>query len=430
MDKDRIVTKLKQARRRTRLYRFIFLRKLQRRLRFYRIKFLRRIRRLAPHHSRHWVLVAIILLPVMLTYGCSKLNKSNASSKPTAIPVLASAVETKDVPIYIMALGTVTPINTVTVKTQIEGRLLAVHFKDGQMINQGDLLAEIDPSPYQALLKQYQGQLVRDKALLDNANIDLKRYQTLFSQDSTSQQTLATQLSLVNQYSGAVQADKGQIDTVKVNLNYCKITAPISGKLGLINVDPGNIVQVSDTTGIVTINSISPIYIDFPIPEDNLPQVALKMSKQQTLIAIAQDRTQNRTLATGSLLTTDNQINTSTGTITLRSIFTNEDQMLFPNQFVNIKLQVDELQQATVVDTAAIQYGANGTYVYILNSDNTVSMKSIKILGEYDGKTAISGDVKTNQFVITEGTDKLKDGSLVSVLKDSNELGKEDNESI
>lgn len=391
--------------------------KLWRRFRYFYLRLLRSIRRFKLRRSWHRALIAVIVLPVLMLYGCDKLTVASKAKPVSKIPVLAATVVAKNMPIYISALGSVTPINSVTVKTQIDGQLLKVHFKDGQIVNAGDLLAEIDPRPYQALLLQYQGQLARDKALLANAIIDLQRYKTLFAQDSISQQTLATQAGLVDQYRGDIKSDQGQIEAVKVNLNYCRIIAPITGRLGLITVDPGNIVHTSDTTGIVVLNTMDPIYVDFAIAEDDLPTVALKMASGEQLTVYAQDRTQNITLATGFLLTTDNQINTTTGTIMLRAQFINEKNILFPNQFVNVKLLLDELQQAVVVPTAAVQYGANGTYVYLLKDDNTVMLKAVTIAATVDGETAIVADVKPGQQVITEGTDRLKEGSEVTILQ-------------
>lgn len=385
---------------------------IKRIMRYGRLCLRRKLRRFGQ--IWHYVFPILILLPLLLTYGCSSLFKKPAPKKPMSQPVVVAPVTIENMPIYLSALGSVTPINNVTVKTQIDGQLLRVHFKDGQMVNAGDLLAEIDARPYEALLIQYQGQLARDKALLTNARIDLKRYETLYAQDSISEQTLATQRSLVDQYLGAIASDQGLIDTVKVNLLYCRILAPISGRLGLIEVDPGNIVQTSDTAGIVIINSMSPIYIDFAIPEDNLPSVAMKIAKGEEIMAIAQDRSQKHTLAVGKLLTTDNQIDTSTGTIMLRAQFTNEDQILFPNQFVNILLKINEATNALVIPTAAIQYGNDGTFVYVVDASNTVKMQSVKVIASLENKTAIEGTVVAGDKVVIEGSDKLKDGSLVS----------------
>lgn len=401
---------------------------LNQRVRFYSIRMRRILRCFALHHSLHWVFIVAIILPTILIYGCA--TKNNKEVKEPAVPVLTATVAKQDVPIYLAALGSVTPINTVTVKTQIDGQLLRIHFRDGQMVQAGSLLAEIDPRPYEALLIQYQGQLARDKALLANARIDFDRYTKLFAQDSIAQQTVETQKYLVQQYEGAIKSDLGQIDTVKVNLMYCKIMSPISGRVGLVEVDPGNIVQTSDTTGIVVINTMSPIYVDFAIPEDNLPQVAEKIAAGYKLVAIAQDRTQNKTLATGELLTTDNQINTATGTITLRAVFTNADHMLFPNQFVNIQLLVDVVSDATVVPTAAVQYGNQGTYVYVVNSDKKVSIKPVKIIAALNEITAISADIQPGQVVVIEGTDKLKEGTLISVSVANAPQGSATDESV
>jgi len=378
------------------------------------------IRRFVLRRSIRWLLIFFIALPILMLYGCDKLTGASKVKSASKVPVLTATVIAKNMPIYISALGSVTPINSVTVKTQIEGQLLKVHFKDGQIVNAGDLLAEIDSRPYQALLLQYQGQLARDKALLANAIMDLQRYKTLFAQDSISQQILATQAGLVDQYRGDIKSDQGLIEAVKVNLNYCRIIAPITGRLGLLTVDPGNIVQTSDTTGIVVLNTMDPIYVDFAIAEDDLPKVALKIAAGETLTVYAQDRTQNIILATGFLLTTDNQINAATGTITLRAQFANEKHILFPNQFVNIKLLLDELQQATIIPTAAVQYGVNGTYAYVLKNDNTVMLETVKVMATNAGETAIIADIKPGQQVIIEGTDRLKDGAAVTILQGLN----------
>lgn len=403
---------------------------LPRLLRYYRILMIRKVRRFAPRHFLNLLLIATVMLPMLLLDGCETLSGKTATKETPRVPVLAADAVAKNMPIYISALGTVTPINTVTVKTQISGQLLSVNFKDGQMINAGDVIAEIDPRPYLAQLTQYEGQLAHDKALLANARIDLQRYKTLLSQDSVAQQTLETQIYLVKQYEGTVKADQGQIETIKVNLRYCSITAPVSGRLGIISVDPGNFVQPSDATGIVVLNTMDPIYVDFSIPEDDLPEVANKIATGEKLIAYAQDRSQNKILAMGFLRTTDNQINTTTGTLKLRAQFENEKNILFPNQFVNIQLQVNQLENATVVPTAAVQYGSNGTYVFVLNNDNTVSLKPVTIAATLGNETAITADVTPGQQVIVEGTDKLKDGTAVTVLQQNNHKGNNDSEPV
>ncbi len=403
---------------------------IMRYIKYHRLQFLRKIRRFSPWHSLHWVLVLVILLPLLTMYGCNKLGKTKSSKQTPAVAVLTGKVSQKDIPLYLAALGTVTPVNGVTVMTQVDGQVLTVNFNDGQMVQVGDLLVELDPQPYRALLTQYEGQLVRDRALLANARIDLDRYKTLFAQDSTSQQTLATQMSLVKQYEGAVKSDLGQIAAAKVDLEYCKITAPIAGKLGISSINVGQIVHTTDTTGIVVVNAMDPMYVDFAIPEDNIQQVATKMSTGEQLIVYAQDRAQLKTIATGKLLTTDNQINTSTGTLGLRAQFDNKDQLLFPNQFVNVQLLIDILYKATVVPTAAVQYGTQGTYIYVVNADNTVTLHNVKIAGSVDDETAIIADIKPGETVVVEGTDKLKNGTLITVLQPNNNQGNTNSGSV
>jgi multidrug efflux system membrane fusion protein len=337
------------------------------------------------------------------------------------VSVLAAPVTQQDVPVYISALGSVTPTDSVTIRTQVNGQLLNLHFTEGQVVAKESLLAEIDPRPYEAQLLQYQGQLARDKALLANAQLDLERYKTLFAQDSIAKQTLDTQEALVKQYEGDVKTDKGQIYTARVNLTYCKITSPITGLVGIRQVDPGNFVQSTDANGIVVINTISPIYIIFTITEDDLPRVARKMADGAVLQALAQDRSQNKLLEIGTVLTTDNQINSSTGTIKVKAQFANEKNMLFPNQFVNIQLLIDTLKNAKVVPTAAVQHGVKGNFVYLLNKDQTVSIKPIKIIGSIDDNTAIESEIPVGQKVVIEGADKLKDGTTVNVLTNKQE---------
>jgi len=387
---------------------------------------LRALRRLGwskLRHSLHWLALAAIFIPLLTLYG-SKIAKADNKEAASGTPISVANALTKDIPLYITALGSVTPTNTVTIRTQIDGQLLGVFFKEGELVRAGSKLAEIDPRPYEAQLIQYQGQLERDKALLSNAQRDLQRYKTLYKQDSTSQQILDTQAALVKQYEGVVQADQGQIDAVQLNLTYCNITAPIDGLAGFLQVDPGNNVMTTDANGIVIINSISPIYVVFSITEGDLPRVLNKYSSGSTIEVDAQDRDQNKLLARGSLAMIDNQIDPATGTIKLKAAFENKDSALFPNQFVNIRLLIDTLRAATVVPTAAVQYGVKGPFVYVLNSDQTVSIKNISILGNTDSETAIIGEVQPGRAVVIQGADKLKEGTKVSILENINQTGR------
>jgi multidrug efflux system membrane fusion protein len=340
-------------------------------------------------------------------------REQDARNRP--IPIVAAAASVRNVPVYISALGTVTPTYSVTVRTQINGQLLRVLFREGQMVKTGELLAEIDPRPYLAQQTEFEGQLARDQALLANAKIDLKRYKKLYPLGSVSQQTYDTQIALVKQLEGTVKLDEGQLQAVKVNLIYCRITSPINGRVGLRLVDPGNFVQTTDTNGLIVINTINPITVIFPIPEDNVPEVIESMNKGKPLLTQAYNRTQNKLLAVGTLLTIDNQIDTTTGTVKLRAQFQNDKYMLFPDQFVNIQLLVNTLPHATIIPAAAVQHGAQGTFVYMLNQNHTVSVKPVKVSvvsGDYI--TVVKG-VLPGQFVVVEGAEKLTEGARVNV---------------
>jgi multidrug efflux system membrane fusion protein len=375
----------------------------------------------------HWLLLACIIIPILTIDGCSKTTKSKSKDKVAAIPVLVTTAQLADVPVYIAALGSVTPLNSVIIKTQVNGQLFKLLFEEGQMVEANALLAQIDPRPYEAQLLQYEGQLARDQALLFNARLDLQRYKTLITQDSTSQQVLDTQIALVKQYEGAVKTDEGQINAVRLNLIYCNITSPINGRIGLRQVDPGNLIQTSDVNGIVVVNTTRPIYVVFSITEDDVPRVAQKIAEGKTLTVEAQDRAQNKVLAIGNLLTMDNQIDATTGTIKLKAIFSNENDILFPNQFVNAQLLVDTLHGATVVPTTAIQHGVKGDFVYLLNSNQTVSMKAVSVVGSIDEHSAISGEIKPGDMLVIEGADKLKDGAAVTVITNNNRTTAEHN---
>jgi multidrug efflux system membrane fusion protein len=368
------------------------------------------------HHKRRptfWIIVTaiIILLIALIWYW---LHKAKKPPPQPPVPVTVATSRTADVPVYLSALGSVISIDTITVKTQINGQLLRVLFKEGQLVRAGELLAQIDPRPLLAQLRQFEGQLARDQAQLTNARIDLKRYVKLYPVGAVSQMTYETQKWLVKQLDGTVEFDQGQIDTVKVNLIYANITTPINGRVGLRLVDPGNFVQTTDTTGLFVINVIQPITVVFTIPEDDVPQVLKQMATGNPLLAQAYDRTQNTLLALGNLLTIDNQIDPTTGTVKLKAQFQNEDLRLFPQQFVNIKLLVDTLHNAIVVPTAAIQHGPNGTFVFLLNKSNTVSVKPIVSRITYGDDSAITG-ISSGQSVVIQGTDKLTDGAKVTL---------------
>jgi membrane fusion protein, multidrug efflux system len=330
-------------------------------------------------------------------------------------PVGEATIGKGDVRVIINALGTVTPLATVTVKTQIAGQLQEVGFKEGQMVKKGDFLAQIDPRPYEALEQQAEGQLVHDQGLLDQARMDLTRYENLAKTQAIPRQQYEDQVYLVKQYEGSVKTDQAQIQTQKVNLIYCHIVSPVDGRVGLRLVDAGNFVQTTDTTGLVIITQLQPISVIFVVPEDDLPQIMAQMRAGTQLQVTAFDRANVTQLATGHVTTLDNEIDTTTGTVKLRAEFDNSDDKLFPNQFVNAQLLITTLKDVVTVPTAAIQRGAPGTYVYIINADNTVSVRPIKI-GPTDGeKAAVDSGLAPGDRVVIDGADRLRDGAHVMI---------------
>jgi multidrug efflux system membrane fusion protein len=336
------------------------------------------------------------------------------ASQPT--PVATAAVRSGDFDVYLNALGTVTARGTVTVRSRVDGQLLRVLFDEGQVVKAGQLLAEIDPRPFEVQLAQANGQLARDQALLTNARVDLERYQTLLAQDSIAKQQVDTQASLVRQYEAAIASDKGQVDSAKLQLSFTRIVAPISGRLGLRQVDSGNMIHANDTNGIVVITQVQPIDVVFPIPESNLPRVQRRLREGDPPLVDAYDRNQTRKLATGKLITIDNQIDTTTGTIKLKAAFANDDSALFPNQFVNVKMLLDTLHGATIAPTAAVLRGAPGTFVYLVNADKTVTVRTVK-LGPIEGENAVvDSGLAPGDVVVIDGTDRLREGAKIEPI--------------
>ena len=373
-------------------------------------------------HWRWWVgAVAICILAagayvLFAKPGQAQSGGGKPGQNPAArsVPVVAVPSKTGDVGVYLNGLGSVTPLNTVTVKSRVDGQLMKVLFREGQVVREGDLLAEIDARPFETQLTQMEGQLARDQALLKNAKVDLERYRVLVAQDSIPTQQLDTQAALVQQYEGAVKLDQGQVDNARLQLVYSRITAPIGGRLGLRLVDAGNMIHATDTGGLVVITQLQPITVVFTIPEDSLPQVMKKLRAGERLTVDAYDREQKVKLTTGSLLTVDNQIDQTTGTVRLKAVFDNDDAALFPNQFVNARLLLDVKKGAVVVPSVAIQRGTQGAFVYVIKEDQTAAARPVTV-GATQGDDAAVEGLKPGEMVVVDGADKLRDGSKVEI---------------
>jgi membrane fusion protein, multidrug efflux system len=374
---------------------------------------------------RPWLIALGLVLLLGVGAYVVRVGSGNAQSKSSSspgqagrtppAPVVVTAARTSDVAVYLGGLGSVTPLNTVTVHTRVDGELTKVLFQEGQRVNAGDLLAEIDPRPFQAQLTQAQGQLARDEALLRNARVDLDRYRTLVAENSAPTQQLDTQVELVHQFEGTVETDRGQIDNVKLQLIYCRITAPLSGRLGLRLVDPGNIVHATDQNGLVVITQLEPIAVVFTIPEDSLPPVLAKLGAGEKLPVDAWDREQKQRLASGTLLTVDNQIDPTTGTVRLKAVFPNTDGRLFPSQFVNAHLRLDVKRGATVVPAAAIQQSAQGAFVYVVKPDHSVTVRPVKVGVTESDNAAIDSGLAPAEMVVVDGAERLREGSQVAL---------------
>jgi multidrug efflux system membrane fusion protein len=346
--------------------------------------------------------------------GKGKTGKSGKNAGGGAVPVAVAQVGRGNIGIYINALGTVTPVYTVTVTSRVVGQLLHVNYREGQIVHKGDLLAEIDPRPYQAVLMQAQGQLARDQALLKNAYIDLDRYKMIYQQHAIPEQQLATQQATVEQDQGNVKVDEGTLAAAQVNVEYTRITAPIDGRVGLRQVDPGNIVQANGTAALLTITQIQPITVIFAIAEDYVSEVAKQMRAGHKLRVDALDRTSQTELAQGTVLTIDNQIDPATGTVKVRATFANRDFRLFPNEFVNAKLLVRTLNNVNLIPTAAVQRNNDVAFVYVVNpATQTVQSRDIKI-ATTDGDTVAVTGVNAGETLVTDGFDRLQDGVKVA----------------
>lgn len=384
--------------------------------------------------KRYWWLflaLAIILIAVFFVLNKDKAASDTSAAKPGATkglsqiaPVTAVPARKGDVGVYLGGLGSVLPLNTVTVKSRVDGQLMEVRFREGQNVTKGDLLAVIDPRPYQVQLTQAEGQMARDQELLRNARTDLERYRQLWEQDSIPKQQLDTQQALVRQLEGTVKIDQGQIDSARLQLIYSRVTAPASGRVGLRQVDPGNIVHSADTSGLVIITQLNPITVVFPIPEDNLPKLFARFKSGSSLAVDAYDREQKQKLASGKLLTVDNQIDPTTGTVKLKAIFPNKDNQLFPNQFVNARLLLETRRDVVIVPAAAIQRGSQGTFVYLVKADKTVSIKPVTIgVAQADDVSIVDG-LTEGDLVVIDGAERLREGSQVDVKDPAKGAGK------
>lgn len=333
-----------------------------------------------------------------------------------AVPVRVATAVTQDIDIFLKSLGTVTAYNTVTVRSRVSGELVDVPFQEGQMVKAGDLLAQVDPRAFQVALDQARGTQMQNLALLENARRDLQRYQALFKQDSIAKQQVDTQAALVRQYEGTIKSDQANVDNARLQLDYARITAPISGRLGLRQVDRGNLVSSSDTNGLVVITQTQPISVVFTLPETQLPEVRAELAQGKTLAVEAYDRADTRRIAAGKLETLDNQIDVTTGTLKLKAKFDNQDDALFPNQFVNVRLHVLTRKDVTAIPTAAIQQGSAGAFVFQVQADNTVQVKQVKLGAINNGMVAVNEGLQPGDRVVTEGTDRLRAGAKVEVV--------------
>jgi membrane fusion protein, multidrug efflux system len=379
----------------------------------------------APRPKRRrwpWVAAAAaVVLAIVLFRTGSTQKKAAADKKAQAqaanrqIPVTGMAARVSDLDVYLTGLGSVAAVNTVTVRSRVDGQLIRIAFREGQLVKAGDLLAEIDPRPFQVQLTQAEGQMARDQAALQNALVDLQRYQILVKQDAIPKQQLDTQNATVRQFEAAIKTDKGQIDSAKLNLTYSRVTAPISGSVGLKLVDPGNIVHASDANGIVVITQLQPITVVFTIPADQLPPVLSRMAKGTKLPVEAWDRELKNRLAVGTLLAVDNQIDPNTGTVKIKAIFQNETGALYSNQFVNARLLVDTLHGAVIIPTAALQRSPQNVFVYVVKPDSTVEMRNVAVQLTQGDDTVIRQGVAAREVVVIDGVDKLQQGSKVAL---------------
>jgi multidrug efflux system membrane fusion protein len=372
--------------------------------------------------SRRWWLLLLALVAVGLAISLWVARASPAkTARPAgarAVPVVGATARRGDLGVYQAGLGTVTPLQTVTVRSRVDGELVSIAYREGQFVHAGDQLARIDPRPFEVQLLQAQAQLAKDEAALQNAKVDLERYKVLIEQDSVPRQQLDTQAATVDQFEAALKSDRAQVESAKLNLTYSRIVAPISGIVGLRLVDRGNMVHANDAGGLLVITQEQPISVVFTIAADHLEPVLKQTKAGNRLVVDAWDRDLKRKLATGSLLALDNQIDPSTGTVRIKALFPNDDLALFPNQFVNARLLVDTVRQAVLVPTAAIQRSPDSTYVYVVKSDGTVDLRNVEVQLTEGEDTAIRKGVSVGDVVVVDGVDKLQPGTPVALAKD------------
>jgi len=376
----------------------------------------------APRRKRWpWVAlavaVAVVIYLLVSSHSRAQAKAEAAKAKAAAsapVPVVVAAARIGDIPVYLTGLGSVTALNTAVVKSRVDGQLFRIDFHEGQMVREGQLLAELDPRPFQVQLMQAQGQKAKDEAALQNARVDLKRYEVLIGQDAIPKQQLDTQAATVKQDEAAVQSDQAQVESAKLNLAYCRIAAPIAGRVGLRQVDTGNIVHASDATGIVVVNQVQPITVIFTIAADRLPQVLQQLHAGRQLQVDAFDRDYKNRLAGGTLAAVDNQIDQTTGTVRLRAVFPNQEDALFPSQFVNARLLVDTIRQTVLVPTAAIQRSPTATFVYRVKPDRTVESRNVVVQLTEGDTTALRGGLAPGDVVVTDGVDRLRPGMKVA----------------
>jgi multidrug efflux system membrane fusion protein len=376
------------------------------------------VERLTALIRRRWLVLPVLALLALAAYAFAVTRRPGEEAKPRSAPpaaVVAQPARQGDLPVTLEGIGSVTPLANVTVRSRVDGQLMRVHFQEGQLVQAGDLLAEIDPRPFQVQLEQAQGQLARDQALLANAQVDFARYKRLVAEDSIPKQQLDTQVALVRQYEGVVKADQAQVDNAQLQLTYSRITAPITGRLGLRLVDPGNMVHASDVGGLVVITQISPIAVVFTIPEDSLQPLLAKVRAGADLPVEAYDRANRNRLATGMLLTLDNAVDPTTGTVRLKAQFANTDDALFPNQFVNARLLLDTHRGVTLIPTEAVQRGIEGPYVYVVTAEQTAEARPVT-LGDVAGEeTAITQGLAPGEVVVVDGAEALRPGRGVTL---------------